>query len=208
MRSQFGKAAEDFARAQELAPVDPELRYERAVSLVLAGDLAGYRAACAAMLSRFKDDENPNAANHVAYACIYGPDPVVDVAGLIRVAERSAPRIAGGIRIVGAALYRAGRFTEALSRFEESLRVFQPRAWDWLFLAMIHSGLGHTSEASRLLQQAGRWIVEADQAPSGAEQGGPRWSNLTEKPLIFLLRREAEASIRYNLNFPVDPFAR
>src|SRR5262249_10819334 len=95
MRSQFGKAAEEFPRAQELAADDPELRYERAVSLQLAGDLAGYRAACAAMLSRFKDDENPNAANRVAYACIYGPDPVVDVAGLIRVAERSAPRIAG-----------------------------------------------------------------------------------------------------------------
>jgi hypothetical protein len=122
----------DFARAQELDPNDPELWYERPVSVQVAGDLAGYRATCAAMLSRFKDDENPNAANRVAYAYIYGPDPVVDVPPLIRVAERSAPGILGGSRILAAARYRARRFTEALRCFEESHRVFQPRAWDWL----------------------------------------------------------------------------
>ena len=73
---------------------------------------------------------------------------------------------------------------------------------------MIHSGLGHTSEARRFLQQAEQWIVEADNAPSGTEKEGPRWSSLTEKPTILLLRSEAEAVIRFDPVFPADPFAR
>jgi hypothetical protein len=55
-----------------------------------------------------------------------------------------------------------------------------------LFLAMIHGRLGHAEEARRMLEKADRWIAEADQAPSKAEQAGPRWSNLTEKPLVLL----------------------
>jgi hypothetical protein len=142
----------------------------------------------------------------VAYACIYGPDPVVDLPGLIGVAERSAPRIAGGIRIVGAALYRAGRFTEALSRFEESHRVFQPRAWDWVFLAMIHGRLGHAEEARRMLEKADRWIAEVERAMQDSGGTGPRWSNEFEGPTIRLLRGEAEAVTRFDPIFPSDPF--
>ena len=73
---------------------------------------------------------------------------------------------------------------------------------------MIHSRLGRTSEARRCLQQADRWIIEADQAPSGAEHEGPRWIDLTEKPTILLLRSEAEAVVLYDPVFPADPFAR
>jgi hypothetical protein len=72
---------------------------------------------------------------------------------------------------------------------------------------MIHSGLGHTSEARRSLQQADQWIAKADNAPSGTEQEGPRWSNLTEKPTILLLRREAEAVLPFDPVFPAEPFA-
>jgi tetratricopeptide (TPR) repeat protein len=108
---------------------------------------------------------------------------------------------------VGAVLFRAGRLEEALQRFEKAHKVFPPRAWDWLFLAMIQSRLGHTSEARRSLQQADQWIAEADKSPSGTENEGPRWSNLTEKPTILVLRREAEAVLRFDPVFPADPFA-
>jgi hypothetical protein len=58
-----------------------------------------------------------------------------------------------------------------------------------------------------LLQQADRWIAEADQAPSGTEKEGAHWINATEKPTILLLRSEAEAVVRFDPSFPADPFA-
>ena len=160
------------------------------------------------MLERFNTADDLLAVNRLAYACSYAPDAVTDLPALIQVCERSVPALAGGERVVGAALYRAGRYEQALERFQQSHKVFQPRAWDWLFLAMIHSRLGHTSEASRSLQQADQWIIEADKAPSGTDREGPRWISLTERPTILLLRSEAEAVIRSDLVFPADPFAR
>jgi hypothetical protein len=76
-----------------------------------------------------------------------------------------------------------------------------------LFLAMIHGRLGRGSEARRLLQEVDRWITEADKAPSGTDQDGPRWNDATEKPTILLLRREAETAILDDSVFPADPLA-
>jgi hypothetical protein len=71
---------------------------------------------------------------------------------------------------------------------------------------------GQTLQATALVheafQQADEWIIEADKPPSATEDEGPRWSDLTEKPTILLLRREAEGVISYDSIFPVDPFAR
>src|SRR5262249_8842129 len=111
-------------------------------------------------------------------------------------------------RDVGAVLFRVGRLEEALKRFDRAHKVFEPRAWDWLFLAMIHSGLGQTSEARRSLEQAEQWIAEADKAPSGTEKGGARWANLTEKMTVLLLRREALAVVRFDPVVPNDLLAR
>jgi len=230
-RGLWSEAAAYYARAVEQHPDIAPLHEQLAVARLLAGDLPGYRAACAGMLERFKPIDDSTAAGRVAYACSLAAKAVTDLEGLIQVSERSTRWAAsnaqhaspqGGTwtilvrstrwaasseRGTSAVLFRAGRLEEALKRFERAHKVFQPRAWDWLFLAMIHSRLGHTSEARRLFQQADQWIVEADEAPSGTEKEGPRWSNLTEKPTILLLRSEAEAVVRFDPVFPADPFA-
>jgi hypothetical protein len=108
--------------------------------------------------------------------------------------------------LVGAVLFRAGRLEEALKRFETMPRTHQARASDCLFLAMIHAGLGHSTEARRWLQQADQWILAADKAPLEAEDDGPGWTDLTEKPITQLLRREAEALLNSPTSFPADPF--
>jgi tetratricopeptide (TPR) repeat protein len=213
-RGLWREAAAYNARTVEQYPDDARLHYQLAIARLIAGDRAGYRSACASMFERFKTAKDLLTTNRLAYACIYAPDAVTDLPTLIQVCERSVPVWASGEsravgeRVVGAALYRAGRLEEALKRFEQAHRFFQPRAWDWLFLAMIRSGLGQTSEARRLLQQADEWITEADKAPSATEKEGPRWMNLTERPTILLLRSEAEAVIRFDPVFPADPFAR
>ena len=224
-RGLWREAAAYYATTVKRYPDVAPLHEQLAVTRLLAGDLPGYRAACTGMLERFKPIDDSRAAARVAYACSLASLAVTDLPGLIQVSERSikavtdhpgsmqvsersARWVASNERGVAAVLFRAGRLDEALKRFEQAHKVFEPRAWDWLFLAMIHRRLGHPSEAHRCLQQADRWIIEADQAPSGAQQEGPRWLDLTEKPTILLLRSEAEAMVRFDPVFPADPFAR
>ena len=207
VRGLWSEAAAYYAKTVEQYPDVAPLHEQLAFARLLAGDLPGYRAACAAMLARFKPIDDSTPASRVAYACTLAALAVTDLPGLIQVSERSTRWVASNERVVGAVLFRAGRLKEALNRFEQAHKVVQPRAWDWLFLAMIHAGQGHTSEARRFIQQADQWIIEADHAPSGAEKEGPRWLDLTEKPTILLLRSEAEAVVLYDPVFPADPFA-
>jgi WD40 repeat protein/tetratricopeptide (TPR) repeat protein len=206
-RGLWSQAAAHYATTVKKYPEVAPLHEQLAVMRLLSGDLPGYRAACAEMLERFKPIDDSTAAIRVAYACSLAAEAVSDMPGLIKVSEWSTRWVASNERAVGAVLFRAGRLEEALKRFERAPQASQSRARDLLFLAMIHGRLGHPSEARRLLQQADQWIIEADTPPSGREEEGPGWSNLTERPTTVLLRREAEAVVIHDPIFPTDPFA-
>jgi WD40 repeat protein/tetratricopeptide (TPR) repeat protein/predicted Ser/Thr protein kinase len=206
-RALSSEAARYYRRAVQRYPDVAPFHERLAVTLLLAGDLPGYRAACSGMLERFKPIDDSIAASHVAYACSLATGAIDDRPGLIRISERSTRWVAGNERDVGAVLFRVGRPEAALKHFDRALKVVEPCARDWLFLAMIHSGLGHTDDAHRFLQQAEQWIGEADNAVMGTGQEGAHWANPTEKATILLLRREALAMIRFGSVFPNDPFA-
>jgi tetratricopeptide (TPR) repeat protein len=207
-RGLWCQAAAYYGTTVKQYPDFAPLHEQLAVTRLLAGDLPGYRAACAAMLERFKPIDDSTAAIRVAYACSLAPQAVRDLPGLIEVSERATRWVATNERVVAAVLFRAGRLEEAVKRFEHAHKDFQPRAWDFLFLAMIQSGLGHEGKARRLLDQADQWITEADKAPPGTENDGPQWNRLIEKPVVRLLRREAESLMSADSTFPADPFAR
>jgi tetratricopeptide (TPR) repeat protein len=207
-RGLWSQAAAYYATTVKKYPEVAPLHEQLAVTRLLAGDLPGYRAACAEMLERFKSIDDSTAAVRVAHACSLAAEAVNDLPGLIQVSERATRWVASNARAVGAVLFRAGRLEEALRHFERTPQAAPPRARDLLFLAMIHSGLGHTGEARRLLQHADQWVLAVDKAPPETENDGPRWDSLTEKPVILLLRREAEALLSADSIFPVDPFAR
>ena len=101
------------------------------------------------------------------------------------------------LNTLGAALYRAGRFEEAIRRLEEALesRKGKVEPLDWSFLAMAHHCLGHREEARGWLKRL------RGHRPSGAPN--QFWDELE----IRLLRSEAEAVILYDPVFPADPFA-
>jgi hypothetical protein len=42
---------------------------------------------------------------------------------------------------------------------------------------------------------------------TGTEKEGPRWTILTERPTVLVLRSEAEVVIRFDPVFPANPFA-
>jgi eukaryotic-like serine/threonine-protein kinase len=207
VRKRWQEAAAFYAKSVKQYPDVALLHGRLAISRLLAGDPLGCRAACAAMLERFKTIDDSIAAERVAYACSVLPDAVADLPGLIQIAQRSTRWVASNEKYVGAVLFRAGRLEEALKCVEKSHKVAEPRAWDLLFLAMIRSSLGHTSEGRRLLEQADQWISEADKALPETENDKPRWTSVFEKPAILLLRAEAGELIESNSSFPGDAFA-
>ena len=99
---------------------------------------------------------------------------------------------------LGAALYRAGRYDQAIGRLEEAIRarggVGLPG--DWAFLALAHHRLGHRDLARRWLDRL------REHRPS--EDPARYWDELE----IRLLRGEAEAVVLDDPVFPDDPFAR
>jgi tetratricopeptide (TPR) repeat protein len=155
------------------------------------------------LLDRFGSTTNAETSNSVAWNCVLAPGSVVDSETLVRLADAalkgSAPQQKYLVlNTLGAALYRAGRFEDAIRRLEEGvqLRAGQGLPQDWVFLAMAHHRLGHRDEARRWLDRFQHYQPSADVSQF--------WSELE----IRLLRGEAEAVVLYDPVFPADPFAR
>jgi len=203
-RGHLDRAVATVAEAVRLIPDDGNLREYLAAVLLEAGDRAGWRRSTAAALERFSGTTNPLNANSVAAACVMGAEATADPGAPIRLAE-IAVQGGGGtsdksnfLNTLGAALYRAGRYEEAIGRLEEAVQarggVGMPD--DWEFLALTHYRLGHRDGALRWLNRLRehRRSKEADRF----------WDELW----IRLLMSEAEAVILYDPAFPDDPFAR
>ena len=144
---------------------------------------------CAALLEKAGPKPAPALANDLAWVCALGPGALPDYARPLALAELAVSRAAPvakhhALNTLGALLYRAGRYREAVGRLEEGLRAAkgQAVAQDWLFLAMAHHRLGEEAEARRSLARL------AKDEPAG---GASPWVKLE----VELLRREAEALV-------------
>src|SRR5262249_61074278 len=149
----------------------------------------GYRRACDQLVDRFGSRDKVHMLSLTAYACVAAPEGVVEPTLLVTIAHKGVAAFVGNERVHGAALYRAGKWADALRRFEDSEKKFDQRAWDWLFLAMIHQRLGHAKEARAYLDRAKRWI---DEGHPRAPSGGAGWGWWGEPLEVETLRREAE----------------
>jgi serine/threonine protein kinase/WD40 repeat protein/tetratricopeptide (TPR) repeat protein len=188
----------DYARVVVTMPA--RAQYLHALARLGSGDRSGYRRVCAETLERFARTTNAEAANFVAWVCVLGPEAVRDLEEAVRLAARAAsadPKNDAYQVTLGAALYRAGRFQEAVQRLEQAVnpkeadptKVMQySPAYCWLFLAMAHQRLGHAAEAGRWLDKAVQWIKRQAKEPSNPAEG-TWYRRLT----LQLLCREAEA---------------
>jgi len=181
-----------------------------------ADDVPGYRKACRRLLEESGPNPSPDTALWLAWACVLVPDAGVDPARLVQLAERAAvvaPKNRDALLVRGAALYRGGRWQEALGPLTATVAAPQgPRApaqgvgrsspeafddtgYDLLFLAMAHQRLGHAEEARRWLARGVRWM---EQAPlPKTEQGGDNPLYGWNRRLAHeALRREAEALVQ------------
>jgi WD40 repeat protein len=202
-RQLWTEAATDCGEALRLEPENLAYRHHQILALLAAGDHYGFRRTRTDMLDRFRTTTNPRVANSVAWSSVMAVSEEPNLSKTIRLVElavNSAPDDMKGSYLItlGAALYRAGRFADAVRRLDEGIRYKSgvSEEADWVFLAMAHHRLGHHEEARRWL---GRF---RDRSPGLAP--GYVWGELE----IWLLRTEAEAVVRWDPIFPSDPFAR
>jgi serine/threonine protein kinase/tetratricopeptide (TPR) repeat protein len=201
----WDKAVADYAKAVELAPDQAQTWYFYALTRLGAADTKGYRSSCASILERFGKTEAPDTAYWAAWTCVVGPDAVAPPDRLVPLAEKAlakAPTSYDYLTTSGVALYRAGRFEEAVKRLGEAdtaykrdARFRQPVAYSWIFLAMAHHRLGQTEEARKWLDKAVQWMDQA-----GLEKGQDAASKIpmpwNRRLTLRLLRNEAETLIQ------------
>jgi tetratricopeptide (TPR) repeat protein/serine/threonine protein kinase len=193
---QWDKAAGDFSKGIGLHPDDVIVRYWHALACLGAGDLPGYRSACAKMLEHFGQTDKPDVARWVAWTIVLAPDAVKDWDRAVQLAETALRRDSKShdcLTTLGATLYRAGRFEPALQRLEDanaaSARAGQgpmqsSPAYAWFFLAMTHQRQGHPEQGRKWLDKAIKQMEEEGKNPSVPWNGA-----LT----LQLLCREAES---------------
>jgi tetratricopeptide (TPR) repeat protein len=109
--------------------------------------------------------------NNLAWLLATAPDPLRDPSKALEHA-RHAVRLSPGeplyLNTLGVALYRAGKFAEALPTLEKSLATGKGRtaAFDLFFLAMVHHRLGHRPEARACFDRAMSWLRDHPSLPA------------------------------------------
>jgi WD40 repeat protein len=160
--SQWDLAAAGLAKYVEGDPTNLRLRYQHMFALLKAGNGEGVRRACEDLLRQFGSATDPGVANRVAWDCVLAADAVSNREAPVRLATaglnglpEGGPERSTVLNTLGAALYRAGRFEEAVHRLNESIQVRGGKGLlqGFAFLAMAHHRLGHHDEAKRWLDK-------------------------------------------------------
>jgi tetratricopeptide (TPR) repeat protein len=194
---QMKDAVADFARSTELGADRPGPWYRHALLQLYLGDQKGYRLARDAMLNRFDSERDDIDIQLVVRTCVLASDTKDDSTRIVGIAERSLaarPKDHNGMLMLGAALYRARRYDDAVHTLLESTKIRgKEDAVNDLFLAMAYLRLRETEQGQAYLQQAARSITQAAKAsPVSDGPGNARfaWSDRLE---LLLLQREVQA---------------
>ncbi len=190
------------------------LWFERAALELAVGDRAAYRATCRQMLDVLKRNNDLTWLLFAAHAFVLHADGAAEALESLRLAERRAASFPGVFseHVMGLALYRNGRFAEAVAR--ELANIARNAGWtcevlDRLVLAMSQKRLGRSDEAQSSLAKAETWIGEhLRDRPGGLDRGVPEGWHWRDAILMHMLVREARDLIGAKLPMlPEDVFA-
>jgi tetratricopeptide (TPR) repeat protein len=189
----FVEASDHFTRAVALAP--DHIGYERdlAMACLALDNRAGYKKACARMIELALATEDRETAQMTALTCVLDGSAVAQWDALIRLAARAAEGYDDDSYIHVAALFRAGRWDEALQRpwSEDKAHIIEIR----FFQAMLRHQAGRREEARSILEQNLKDLDFMDQSM----QRDPKskiWSDWIDHIQCRVLRKEAEALLR------------
>ena len=162
----------------------------------------GFSERISALRDIYQRTTNPYWANDIARNCVLLGREDTDPEASVRLAEVAANGLpvdlkSAALSTLGAALYRAGRFADAVQRLEEGIKRRHGGSdpGDWYFLALAHHRLGHRADATRWLDRL--------RTTQPVYAFGRVWREF----VIQRIRSEAEAVILYDPVFPDDPFA-
>ncbi len=136
---------------------------QRAQIAVERGEMNAARSLVKQAISQ--GPESPTNCNNLAWLLAAGPAAIRDVKQaetLARRAVASAPDQATYLNTLGVALYRTGKYSEAITALEKSLAHNDPfnQPYDLLFLAMCHAQTGKIEKA-RQFQDRALQLMEA-----------------------------------------------
>jgi Flp pilus assembly protein TadD len=198
--SRWADAQSDFAASLQLQPKDPVMWHHLAVVQLAQDDLDGYRRTCVGLRQLYSREPSTEVLNWTCWTCILAPSPTsAEATEVLEMATKLAavtPSVSANRTVLGAALYRAGRFGDAVREFTAA-EAMPPASnaapagtatpYNHLFLAMAHHQLGDANEARRWLDRAAS--VEAMQPTKRPEGRTPTWNRRVP---LDSLRREAQ----------------
>ena len=199
------QAEADFAKAVELAPDDAGMWYFRALVCLARDDIDAYHNTCAGMLDRFGRTPPRKDAYWMAWTCALRAESTSEPAravGLAEILPIDATTDFDNLAVLGAALYRVGRYSEAAERLHQAVAAQvsdtfqrQPITYTWLFLAMAEHRLGHFEEARQWFDRAANTIAEHE-SKNGADAPANDYIPWNRRVTLLLLRHEAEAVLK------------
>jgi hypothetical protein len=166
-----------------------------ALAQLHSGDVDGYRRVCAQMVGELGTATDEDGRFRFAWACAHGPSALIDLQIPLELAARLVeenPDCAAYQCTLGALLYRAGRYEEAvepLSRSGDAYAVNPSDQFSTLYpkllMAMVQWELGEETKSRELLAEV---QAQYDDAINSA-------SSWNRRATLELLRREAEALV-------------
>jgi serine/threonine protein kinase len=194
------EAAPALRRFLMADPASPDLQWMQLVILDLTNaDSASYRKDAEEMFKRFAQTGDPWAQERLAKACLLGPE-TFELAQTTALAESSSAARANekmgewAMFAYGLALYRSGRYNEAISQLVETRDKSSTEhnetneCMSQLFLAMAHARLKHDAQARVEFDRGARLIPSDNLTDLGSS-----WHDWYAAQLV---RREAEALLK------------
>lgn len=174
--------------------------YNLAAIKLLSGDEVEYRRWTRQLTEGITTPSDAFVINGIAWTWCLGAHEAADILPIVQMVQAELSKATQSsqrnelMNTMGALLYRAGRFDEAISKLNASIAANGNGGVveDWLFLSMAHRRLGRDDDAAQWLQKS-RGAIENLGRHSRPSQHRRATTNWDTTPIQEHLFREAES---------------